>query len=63
MEGKTLRSAPLTGAGPGIELGGLRFQGPGGPVTNSRVSFSPNLHPTVPSILGRKLSADRQSSG
>jgi len=63
MEGKTPRPAPVSGAGRGIGLGGRRFRGPGGPVTNSRASFSPNLHPTVPNILGRKLAADRQSSG
>ena len=48
MEGKMPRPAPVSGAGWGIWLGGRRFQGPGGPVTNSRASFSPNLHPFTP---------------
>jgi len=35
LKKKTPRPRPLTGAGRGIEAGARRFQGPGGPVTNS----------------------------
>ena len=61
--GENAPPRPCERAGLGIGLGGRCFRGPGDPVTNPRASFSPNLHPTVPSILGWKLVADRQSGG